>query len=53
MGGIKGKISTAYAKDKKYPFLKYLSGSLVKAVIDRFAHPYIFADYLYKPEQDL
>lgn len=53
MGGIKGKISTAYAKDKKYPFLKYLSGSLVKAVIDRLAHPYLFADYLYKPEQDL
>lgn len=53
MGGIKGKISTTYAKDKKYPFLKYLSGSLIKAVIDRFTHPHLFADYLYKPEQDL
>ncbi|UCD89095.1 MAG: signal peptide peptidase SppA [Desulfobacterales bacterium] len=50
MGGIKGKISTVYAKDKKYPFLKYLSGSLVKAVIDQFGHANFFADYLYQPE---
>lgn len=53
MGGIEGKISTVYAKDKKYPFLKYLSESLVKAVAARIDHPSFFADYLYKPEKGL
>ena len=53
MGGIEGKISTVYAKDKKYPFLKYLSESLVKAIATRIDHPSFFADYLYKPEKGL
>ena len=53
MGGIEGKISTVYAKDKKFSFLKYLSDSLVKAVVDRIDHPSLFADYLYKPEKGL
>jgi len=53
MGGIEGKISTVYAKDKKYPFLKYLSESLVKAVAARIDHPSFFADYRYKPEKGL
>ncbi len=53
MGGIEGKISTVYARDKKFSFLKYLSDSLVKTVVDRIDHPSFFADYLYKPEKGL
>ena len=52
MGGIKGKISTVYAREKKFSFLKYLSESSVKAVMDRIVDPYFFAGYLYKPEKD-
>jgi protease-4 len=53
MGGIEGKISAVYAKDNKFSFLKYLSNSLLDAVVDHVDRSSFFAGYLYKPEQGL
>ena len=50
VGGIKGKISTVYAREKKFFLLKYLSDSSVKELLNRVFSPYLSADYLYRPE---
>lgn len=50
LGGIKGKISTVYAREKKFFLLKYLSDSSVKELFNRVFWPYLSADYLYRPE---
>ncbi len=52
MGGIEGKISTVYAREKKFSLLKYISESSAKAVLSRIVDPLLTADYLYKPEKD-
>jgi len=49
LGGIKGKISTVYAREKKFSILKYLSGSSVKELLNLVLNPYLSADYLYRP----
>lgn len=49
LGGIKGKISTVYAQEKKFSILKYLSDSSVKELLHRIFNPQISADYLYRP----
>jgi protease-4 len=51
LGGIKGKISTVYAREKKFSFLKYLTDASVKTILDRLVVPKLFADYLYRPEK--
>jgi len=49
LGGIKGKISTVYAREKKLSILKYLSDASVKELLNRVFNPQISADYLYRP----
>lgn len=49
LGGIKGKISTVYAQEKKFSILKYFSDSSVKELLNRVFNPQISADYLYRP----
>jgi len=49
LGGIKGKISTVYAQEKKFSILKYLSDSSVKELLNRVFNPQISANYLYRP----
>jgi len=49
LGGIKGKISTVYAQEKKFSILKYFSESSVKALLNQVLKPQISADYLYRP----
>ena len=53
LGGIKGKISTVYAQEKKFPFLKYITNSSAKALLNRITDPSLSANYLYTPEKDL
>jgi protease-4 len=50
LGGIKGKISTVYAREKKFSLLKYLSNSSIKDLFYRVFQPYLSADYLYRPD---
>ncbi|MBL7179050.1 MAG: signal peptide peptidase SppA [Desulfobacterales bacterium] len=50
LGGIKGKISAVYAREKKFSLLKYLSDSSVKGLFNQIFRPYLTADYLYRPE---
>ena len=49
LGGIKGKISTVYAQEKKFSILKYFSDASVKELLNRVFNPQISADYLYRP----
>ena len=49
LGGIKGKISTVYAQDKKFSILQYLADSSAKELLQRVFNPQISADYLYRP----
>ncbi len=53
LGGIKGKISTVYAREKKFSLLRYIADSSAKALLNRIADPSLSADYLYSPEKDL
>ena len=53
LGGIKGKISTVYAREKKFSLLRYIVDSSAKALLNRIADPSLSADYLYSPEKDL
>ena len=53
MGGIKGKISTVYARERKYSFLKYIADSSIKNLLSRIIHPFLSADYLYNPEKEI
>ncbi len=52
MGGIEGKISTVYAREKKFSLLKYIAESSAKAFLSQIVDPLLTADYLYKPEKD-
>lgn len=49
LGGIKGKISTVYAQEKKFSILKYLSDSSLKELLNQVFNPQLSADYLYRP----
>jgi protease-4 len=49
MAGIKGKISSVYAPEKKTSFLKYLIESSVKELVDRTVNTDLYAGYLYSP----
>jgi protease-4 len=53
LGGIKGKIATVYAREKKFSLLRYIADSSVKALFSRIVDPSLSADYLYSPEKDL
>jgi protease-4 len=51
LGGIKGKISTVYAQEKKFSLLKYIVDSSTKAFTSRIVDPSLSADYIYSPEK--
>ena len=53
LGGIKGKIATVYAREKKFSLLRYIADSSVRALLSRIVDPSLSADYLYSPEKDL
>ncbi|MBU0988126.1 MAG: signal peptide peptidase SppA [Proteobacteria bacterium] len=52
LGGIKGEISTVYAREKKFFLLRYLSESSLKAFLSRFIEPFLSADYIYRPQNN-
>ena len=47
MGGIKGKISAVYAREKKFSLLRYLAESSVKELANRIVNPGFSAGYLW------
>ena len=50
LGGIKGKIATVYAKEKKLSFFKYIADSSASTLLSHILNPKLSADYIYKPE---
>jgi protease-4 len=50
LGGIKGKISAVYAREKKFSLLKYLSELSSTEFSNRVFHPFLSAEYIYRPE---
>jgi protease-4 len=50
LGGIKGKISAVYAREKKFSLLKYLSELSKTEFSNRVFHPLLSAEYVYRPE---
>lgn len=53
LGGIKGKISTVYAKDKKFSFLDYIAKSFAGTLLNHILNPFLSASYIYQPEKGL
>ena len=53
LGGIKGKISTVYARDKKFSLINYIMASSAKALLNRITDSSLSADYLYAPGKTL
>jgi len=49
MGGIKGKISVVYAKERKFSLLKYLLGSSLQDLANSIINPYLYPGYYYRP----
>ncbi|MBT8350664.1 MAG: signal peptide peptidase SppA [Deltaproteobacteria bacterium] len=49
MAGIKGKISSVYAPEKRTSLLKYFIESSVKEISDRYINNEFYAGYLYRP----
>ena len=50
LGGIKGKIATVYAKEKKFSLLKYFTDSSAETLLNHILDPKLSADYIYRPE---
>ncbi len=50
LGGIKGKISTVYAKEKKFSILKLFSDSSAHELLNHFLDSNLSADYMYRPD---
>jgi len=48
MGGIKGKISAVYAREKKFSLLKYLADISFQSLLNRTINPHFYADYVYR-----
>ena len=49
LGGIKGKIATVYAKEKKFSLLKYITDSSAETLLNHILDPKLSADYIYRP----
>ena len=49
MAGIKGKISSVYAPEKKTSLLKYIIESSVKELANQYVNTELYAGYLYRP----
>lgn len=46
MGGIKGKITSVYIKEKRLPFLQYLTETTLNKIVNRISQSYIYADLI-------
>ncbi|MCD6185158.1 MAG: signal peptide peptidase SppA [Deltaproteobacteria bacterium] len=46
MGGIKGKITSVYIKDKRLPFLQYLAESALDKIFIIVSQRYLYADVI-------
>jgi len=51
MGGIKGKITTVYAPEKKISIFKILAESSFKEIASRIVNPSLYTGCLYSPSQ--
>ncbi len=49
LGGIKGKISSVYAREKEFSYLQLLMDSSIKGLINRVVNPSLCVDFLYRP----
>ncbi|MCD6273696.1 MAG: signal peptide peptidase SppA [Deltaproteobacteria bacterium] len=49
MGGIKGKIKSVYIKDKRLPFLQYLTESALNNIFNMVSKRYLYADFMMQP----
>jgi protease IV len=51
LGGIKGKIATVYAKEKKLSLLRYITDSSTGTLLTHILDPKLSADYIYRPDK--
>jgi protease-4 len=49
MSGIKGKITGVYIKDKRLPFLQYLTEATLNKIFNRVSKNYLYADFMMQP----
>ncbi len=49
LGGIKGKISTVYASEKKYSVLRYIIDLSLNTLLNRTIHREFYGGYLFRP----
>ncbi len=49
LGGIKGKISTVYAPEKKYSLLRYIIDLSLNTLLNRTIHRDFYGGYLFRP----
>lgn len=51
LGGIEGKVSAVYAREKKRSIFKYLTESTIETLLNRTVDSRLFPGYLYTPPQ--
>ena len=49
LGGIKGKITPVYAREKKFSLLRYITDSTLDELVNRIIYSDLSAGYLYYP----
>lgn len=49
LGGIQGKVSAVYAREKKFPLLKYITDTTFDELANRLMHATPTGGYLYRP----
>lgn len=49
LGGIEGKISTVYAREKEFSILQFFMGSSIKNLINRVVNTPLYANFLFRP----
>jgi len=53
MGGIKGKVTAVYAREKKLSLLKYITGSSsIRSLVESAIRPKMYTGYLYQPAEE-
>jgi len=51
LGGIEGKISTVYKREETFSILRYISESIVNALMSKTLGQGLQGGYIFKPEQ--
>jgi len=49
LGGIKGKIASVYAPEKKYSVLRYIIDLSLNTLLNRTIHRDFYGGYLFRP----